>query len=171
MVTVAMIAMMRNNPTRKTLLKVTMSMVTTVTTVLHRDLENDWSSFFSTANLLVFRALLDLYGDAASTWIGLYDRALGLWSHALGVITYFFFSNAGLSHSSHDDLRVPLFVHAPVILLLLMVGAHDCSAIVLLRGIKVISCSFGFLRSCRFSVASTTFGFSSMLNRERQGRT
>ena len=35
MVTVAMIAMMRNNPTRKTLLKVTMSMMTTMTTVLH----------------------------------------------------------------------------------------------------------------------------------------
>ena len=44
MVTVAMSAMMRNNPTRKPLLTVTMSMVTTITTVLHRDFETDWSS-------------------------------------------------------------------------------------------------------------------------------
>ena len=33
-----------DNPTKKTLLKVTMSMVTTMTTVPHRDLEKDWSS-------------------------------------------------------------------------------------------------------------------------------
>ena len=44
-VTVAMNAMMRKNPTKRTLLKVTMSMMTTMTTVLHRDFENDWSSF------------------------------------------------------------------------------------------------------------------------------
>ena len=43
MVTIAKSAMMRNNPTKKTLLKVTMSMTTTIITVLHRDLENDWS--------------------------------------------------------------------------------------------------------------------------------
>ena len=43
MATVAMSAMMWNNPTRKTLLKVIMSMMTTMTTV--RDLENDWSNF------------------------------------------------------------------------------------------------------------------------------
>ena len=52
MVTVAMSAMMRNNPTRITMLKVTMSMVTTMATVLHRDLENDWSRFpISTAQV------------------------------------------------------------------------------------------------------------------------
>ena len=45
MVTVAMSAMMRNNPTKKTMLKVTMSMMTTLTTISHRDFQNDWSSF------------------------------------------------------------------------------------------------------------------------------
>ena len=45
MVTVAMIAMMKNNPTTKTLSKVTTSIMTTMTIVLHRELENDWSSF------------------------------------------------------------------------------------------------------------------------------
>ena len=42
MVTVTMSAMMRNNSTRKTLLKVNMSTMTTLTTALHRDFENDW---------------------------------------------------------------------------------------------------------------------------------
>ena len=42
MATVATSAMMRKNATRKTLLTVTMSMMTTMTTVPHRDLENDW---------------------------------------------------------------------------------------------------------------------------------
>ena len=40
MVTVAMSAMMWYNLTKKTMLKVTMSMMTTMTTALHRDLEN-----------------------------------------------------------------------------------------------------------------------------------
>ena len=44
MVAVAMIAMMSNLLTRETLLKVTMSMMTTV---LLRDHENDWSSIWS----------------------------------------------------------------------------------------------------------------------------
>ena len=52
MVTVAVNAMMRNNPTRKTLTKL---MMTTMTTVLHRDQENDWSnSPFPLYKLLVF---------------------------------------------------------------------------------------------------------------------
>ena len=38
MVTVAMSAMMRNNPTSKTTLQVTMSMMTTMTTVLHQEI-------------------------------------------------------------------------------------------------------------------------------------
>ena len=45
MVTVAMSAMMmRSNPTKKTMLKVTMSMMTTMSTGLHRDFQNDRSS-------------------------------------------------------------------------------------------------------------------------------
>ena len=43
-VTVPMSSMMRKSPTKKTVLNVTMSMMTTMTTVLHRDFENDWSS-------------------------------------------------------------------------------------------------------------------------------
>ena len=46
MVTVAMSVMMRFDPAKKTLLKVTMSMITTMTTILHRDLEYDWSICF-----------------------------------------------------------------------------------------------------------------------------
>ena len=44
MVTVAMIAMAKN-PDEKTLLKVIMSMTTTMTTVLHRDLDIHLSTF------------------------------------------------------------------------------------------------------------------------------
>ena len=45
MVTVAMSAMMmKSDPTTKTMLKVTMSMMTTMTTGLHRDFQNDRSS-------------------------------------------------------------------------------------------------------------------------------
>ena len=40
MVTVAMSAM-SSNPTKKTMLKVTMSMMTTTSTGLHRDFQND----------------------------------------------------------------------------------------------------------------------------------
>ena len=39
-----MSAMMRHSLTKKTMLNGTMSMMTTMTTVLHRDFENDWSS-------------------------------------------------------------------------------------------------------------------------------
>ena len=60
-----MIAMTKN-PTKNTLSKVTVSMMTTMTTVPHRDLEIDWSSFpFSIVQsvcvegvLLVFTVLL-----------------------------------------------------------------------------------------------------------------
>ena len=65
MVAVAMVAMTKN-PTKNTSSKVTVSMMTTMTTVPHRDLEIDWSSFpFSTVHsvciegvLLVFTVLL-----------------------------------------------------------------------------------------------------------------
>ena len=59
MVTVAMSAMMRNTPTRKTMLNVIMSMMTTMTTVLHRDFQSDWSSVpFSTVQVACTQGVL-----------------------------------------------------------------------------------------------------------------
>ena len=69
MATVATSAMTRNSSTKKTLLKVTMSMMTTMTTVLHRDFQNDWSSFpiscgsyWCSGCSLVFTELLPFHG-------------------------------------------------------------------------------------------------------------
>ena len=69
----------------------------------------------------------------------------------------------------HIGVRISLFVHTYLVLFVLEVPLHDRSAIVLLRGIQVISCSFGFLRFCRLSAASTSLRFSSKLNCEYQG--
>ena len=56
----------------------------------------------------------------------------------------------------HIGLRVSLFVHAHLILLIITVALHDGSASVLLRGIQEIFCSSEFfLRFCRISIAST----------------
>ena len=56
--------MMRTDPTRETILKLTLSTMTTMTTVLHLDLEHDLSSspFFPLNNLFVFRVFFGLYG-------------------------------------------------------------------------------------------------------------
>ena len=62
----------------------------------------------------------------------------------------------------HVGLRVSLFVHAHLILLVLEVALHDRSAIVLLREIQLISCFFEFLWFCRVSITSTSL--SSVLN-------
>ena len=57
--TVPMSAMIRNSPTKKTTLKVTMSMMTTMTPVLHRDFKNDWSSFsFSTIQVAYIHGVI-----------------------------------------------------------------------------------------------------------------
>ena len=65
-----------NNLTKKTLVKVTMSMMTTMTAVLHRDLETDWSSFpFST---VLVACIQGVYGVAASFLIGLHDRVFSV---------------------------------------------------------------------------------------------
>ena len=54
-----MSAMMMSNPTRKTLLEATMSMMTTVTPVLHRDVEHDWSSsLFSTVQVACIQGVM-----------------------------------------------------------------------------------------------------------------
>ena len=138
MVTVAMIAMMENNPTRKTLLKVTTSMMTTMTTVLHGDFQNDWSSvpFFSTAQSACIEGVL--FGVAASSLIELYDRVLD------SVVTPFFRSSYVIPDSQRYSVKFP-YRYALSILLMVEAALHDCSASVLLRGIPVISCSFEFL--------------------------
>ena len=80
--TVAMSAMMMNNPTRKTMLTVTMSMMTTMTTVLHRDLENDQSSVpFSSVHVACIQGVLWssqccwLLLDWVAPCVGLYSDA------------------------------------------------------------------------------------------------
>ena len=64
MVIVAMSAMMRNNPTQKTTLKITMSMMPTMSTALHRELQEGLVkfSFLPLYKLLVFRVLFGLHG-------------------------------------------------------------------------------------------------------------
>ena len=121
-VTVATSAMLRNF-IRKTLLKVTMSMMTTMTTVLHQDLENAWSSslLFHSTCCLYSRCSFGLHRVAASSLIGLHDSVL------ICVVTPLFRSSHVLlpfQRSSveffHIGLRVSLFVRALV--------AHQCSA-------------------------------------------
>ena len=59
MVTVAMVAKMRNNPTKQTMLKVAMSMMTTTNTVLHWNFETGWSSVpFSSKQVACVHSLL-----------------------------------------------------------------------------------------------------------------
>ena len=93
-----------NNPNRKTLLEVIMSMMTSMTTVLHRDFENDWSnSPFSTVQvaciqgfILVFTALL------ARPCIGLCSNAfLQDWQRNSS------FPTLRLSNSSMSDCVYP----------------------------------------------------------------
>ena len=80
--TVAMSAMMSNNPTKKIMLKVTAPMMTTMTTVLHRDFEKDWSRFpFPLYKMHVSRVSFDLHAVAASSLIGLHP-CVGLCSDA-----------------------------------------------------------------------------------------
>ena len=57
------------NPIKKTMSKMNMYMMTTVTTVLHRVLKVDWSNLpFSLANVFVFRLSFGLYGVAVASY-------------------------------------------------------------------------------------------------------
>ena len=132
MVTVAMSAMMRNNPIRKT--------------VVHRKFENDQVLPSLLCKLLIFRVFFGLHGVAASSSIGLYDRVL------TSAVTHFFKSSYVLLPFQlysvkffQIGLRVSLFMHALLILLIIEVALHDRSAIVLVSGILAISCSLEFL--------------------------
>ena len=61
-----------------------MSLMTAVTTVLHRDFRIICRiSHFPMYKLLVFRVFFGLDGVAAASFIGLYDRGIGLCGNAL----------------------------------------------------------------------------------------
>ena len=63
------VVVMVNNPTTKTLMKLTMSMTTPLTTVQHRVLRIAWScSPFPLHHLFVFNVFLGLHGVAVSSW-------------------------------------------------------------------------------------------------------
>ena len=129
-----------------------MSMMTTINTFLHRDLERDWSSFpFPTVQVACIR---DVLWSSRYCMVGLHDRV------RVSVVTLFFgsgyvifpFPALILSHSFHIGLRVSLLVHALSILLVSEVPLHDRSASVLARGIQV---TFAHLS---FSIASAPLG-------------
>ena len=78
MVPVAMSAMMRKNPTRKAMLKVTMSTITKISTILQKGLKMTGQVFpFRLYKLLAFWVFCGLHSVAASSWIGLHDRVFG----------------------------------------------------------------------------------------------
>ena len=128
--------------------KVTMSMMTAMTTVLQRVLEIDWSGFpFSNVFIgssrcccLLHRVVRPCIGLCSEPFLEEKPRTF----YSVNVF--------------HVGLRVSLFVHAHLILLDLEVALHDRSAIVLLRGIQAISRSFEFVCFCRFSTTSTPVG-------------
>ena len=106
------------------MLKVTRSMMTTITTFLNRDFENEWSTFrFSTVQvaLYFFTVSFGLRGVAASSLIGLDNRVL------ISVVAPFFRSSYVilLLQRCFDKffqigLCVSLFMHA------LLGIAHHC---------------------------------------------
>ena len=139
-----MIAMIKKNLTKKTVLNVTMSTMTTRTIVLNWEFENDCKVFlFPQYKLLVLNGLFGFRGVAASSSAGSHDRVL------ISVVAPFFgnsyvillFRRFFLDKLFQIGLRVSLFMHALVILLIIVVALHDRSAIVFVRGISVIFCS------------------------------
>ena len=141
-------------------LKVTMSMMTTMTAVLNRIFRRIGQiSPFPLYKLLVFKVFVGLHGVAASCLVGLRDRAL------VSVVTPLLGSGYAIVPLQrckvkffHVSLRVSLFVHAFLILLITEITLHDRSAIVLERGIRELFCSLEFFRFLRFSEAPAPFG-------------
>ena len=135
-------------------------MMTPMTTVLNRDLENDWPNFpLSTEQVACIQVFFGLHGVAASSFFGLDDRVLDSVATPLFKSGYVFliFQRHSVKFF-HIGLRVSLFVHAHLMLLITEFALQDGSAIALLRGIQVIFCSFEFLRLCRFSIPTTPLG-------------
>ena len=123
----------------KTLMKVTMSMNTTMTTGQHRVLKIVWCcSSFSTVQCVCIQCLLRSLRCRCLLvgWV-LYGLCTGLCSNARssGVATKFFLSNAILSNSSMLDC---FLVHAHSMLLVLEVALRDCSVIVFFRNPKML---------------------------------
>ena len=113
---------------------------------------------FPLSKLLVFQVFFGLHGVAVS-WIGLHDGVL------VSVVTPFFRSSHIILPFQRCSSKffqigrcVFLFVHALSILLIIEVALHDYSAIVLVRGISEIFCSFEFLLFFIFSMASAPVG-------------
>ena len=133
---VATIARMTTSPTKKTLLKVTMSMMTTMTTVLHRDLENDWSCFsLFHSSLIVFRAF------PWSSRCCLPPPGLGCFSRSRPR-SYLSPAAFTVQVNSTSVCVGPCACMRHSMLLIIGVALHGRSAIVLLREIQVISCYF-----------------------------
>ena len=112
-----MIAMMRNNPARKTLLKVTLSIMTTITTVLLGERQSRRTGQIlplSLYKLQVFRVFFVPHGVDASSLFGLHDHIL------VSAVMLVFFKNSCVLLSFqrysikffHIGLRVSLLVHA-----------------------------------------------------------
>ena len=139
---------MTKNPTKKELPKATTSMKTTMTTDQHRvpTICLVRCSLFHCTSCFVLSALFGLYGVAATSLIGLHDRVL------VSAVSPFFkgsdvnpLFNCYTVKFLHVGLRVSVFVHALLVLLVLEVALHDRSANVFVRGILVVSCVLEFL--------------------------
>ena len=128
------------------MLKVTVSMMTTMTTVLHGDQKNERSSSPLSAIQIQVACIQGVLGSSRCCclhpdWVA--RPCIDLRGNA--------FSNAALPFQRysvkvfHIGLRVSLFVHALLVLLVSEIPLHDRSASVLLRGIQVISRSCVFL--------------------------
>ena len=137
-------AMMRNNPTRKTMLQVTMSTMTTMTTVLLRELQND-RSIFPLFKLAFIQGVLwssrccCFFFD----WVG--RPCVGLCGNAI--------PHDRLLNSSIPALSCHSFISvcvSPSLFVVSEVALHDRYAIVLVRGIQAIVCSFIFCDSSDF---------------------
>ena len=155
-VTVAMFVMTKNASMR-TLMKVTMSMKTTLNTGRHRVLRIVWSCFpFCAVQIICIRGVVRslrcgclLLGKVVRPCIDLCSKPV-LWKKRRNS---FFICYSVIAF--HVGLCVSLLVHAHLVLLVLEVAIHDCSVTVSLCGIQVISYSLQFLRFCRISITST----------------
>ena len=150
-------ATMRNNPTKKILLEVTVSKMTTVP---HRDLEYGLSIFQICHRTICLCPGWHLVFTVSLLLDWLYDLVLVSAVTPFSMSSYVILPFQRFSVKFfHIGLRVSLFVHAFLELLVLEVAAHDRAAIVFLRGIQVIFGSFELLWFCRFSTVSTAFSF------------
>ena len=160
MVTVDMIAMAKN-PDEKTLLKVIMSMTTTMTTVLHRGFWTfTYQLFpFPLYNLFVFSVFFSLYGTAASSWLGYTTLSWPLQSRLLSEVAVFLLCNLLLCQTPPHrtawcacDVARPRDSGPPS----LREEAASRNSSNLLH--------FWVLWFCRVSMTSTSCEYSSMLN-------